>query len=191
MRADLAERQRQCLETVPHAHVRIWPQQPVLLNRGAREQGLSGQLVVQRGIRGTQRRQIADEKGIRDVSVVFGRQRRIPRVRVVPVLRRQDILAYGGLRIIRVAEKRADVDIVGIRPDVRHLDRHVAAELFSARRRATAAARVLTVEVAIVERLPGDEVTAQRCAGRRREPCAIRSHRERIDQRRDACTRIP
>ena len=84
VRANLAERQRECLETVPHAHVRIWPQQPVLLDRRAREQGLRCQLVVQRGIRCTQRRQVADEERVRDVSVVLGRERCVSRVRVVP-----------------------------------------------------------------------------------------------------------
>src|SRR5215203_2522077 len=95
MRADLSDRQRLGYETVvADAHVRIRAQEPVLLNRRAREERLRGQLVVERGIRGPQSRQIADEKRVRDVSVVFRRERRVPRIRVVPVLRGQDVLAY-------------------------------------------------------------------------------------------------
>ena len=74
----------------PYAHVRKRTQQPVLLNRRTGEQRLRGKLVVQRRIRGTQRRQVADVKRVRDVSVVLGRERRVPRVRVVPVLRQAE-----------------------------------------------------------------------------------------------------
>ena len=93
MRPDFAERQRLSLQSVvPNAHVRKRPQQPVLLDRRAREQRLRGKLVVQRRVRGTKRRQIGNVKRVRDVSVVLGLKGGIPRVRMVPVLRGQDVL---------------------------------------------------------------------------------------------------
>ena len=87
-----------------NAQLGEWPEEPVFLDRRAREQGLRGQVVVQRRIRLSKRREIPDEERIRQIGVVAGGQGRVPRLGVVPVLL--------GKNILPDSRGAADVDII-------------------------------------------------------------------------------
>ncbi len=93
------------------------------------------------------------KNGFGTFLLLLGRQRRIPRV-CVWFQYCAGRMSWRTVAWMLCADERADIDVVGVGSDIRHFDRHVAAELFLHAGAPPLQSGMFAIEVAVVERCP-------------------------------------